>query len=74
MLASWVNVLDDDKFAGLLKRRMRFLHGAAGLRHATYPDGTEVGNDLHLQLRFKLDLYGNGWRRESKLYDRRFSP
>ncbi|MBU6189213.1 MAG: isocitrate/isopropylmalate dehydrogenase family protein [Betaproteobacteria bacterium] len=35
------------------------LHGAAGLPGITYPDGTEVGNDLHLQLRFKLDLYAN---------------
>ena len=35
------------------------LHGAAGLPGVTYPDGTEVGNDLHLQLRFKLDLYAN---------------
>jgi 3-isopropylmalate dehydrogenase len=25
----------------------------------TYPDGTEVGNDLHLRLRFRLDLYAN---------------
>jgi 3-isopropylmalate dehydrogenase len=35
------------------------LHGAAGLPGITYPDGTEVGNDLHLQLRFRLDLYAN---------------
>ena len=35
------------------------LHGAAGLPGVTYPDGTEVGNDLHLQLRFRLDLYAN---------------
>ncbi|GEQ75309.1 3-isopropylmalate dehydrogenase [Comamonas testosteroni] len=35
------------------------LHGAAGLPGVTYPDGTEVGNDLHLLLRFKLDLYAN---------------
>lgn len=35
------------------------LHGAAGLPGITYADGTEVGNDLHLQLRFKLDLYAN---------------
>lgn len=35
------------------------LHGAAGLPGVTYPDGTEVGNELHLQLRFKLDLYAN---------------
>lgn len=35
------------------------LHGAAGLPGVTYPDGTEVGNDLHLQLRFKLDLFAN---------------
>lgn len=35
------------------------LHGAAGLPGVVYPDGTEVGNDLHLQLRFRLDLYAN---------------
>ncbi len=35
------------------------LHGAAGLPGVTYSDGTEVGNDLHLQLRFRLDLYAN---------------
>lgn len=35
------------------------LHGAAGLPGITYPDGTEVGNDLHLQLRFRLDLFAN---------------
>lgn len=35
------------------------LHGAAGLPGVTYPDGTEVGNDLHLRLRFSLDLYAN---------------
>src|SRR5690554_5187824 len=33
------------------------LHGAAGLPGVTYSDGTEVGNDLHLKLRFGLDLY-----------------
>jgi len=35
------------------------LHGAAGLPGVTYDDGTEVGNDLHLRLRFRLDLYAN---------------
>ena len=35
------------------------LHGAAGLPGVTYADGTEVGNDLHLRLRFRLDLYAN---------------
>ncbi|MDO5290487.1 MAG: isocitrate/isopropylmalate dehydrogenase family protein [Pseudomonadota bacterium] len=35
------------------------LHGAAGLPGVTYADGTEVGNDLHLQLRFRLDLFAN---------------
>lgn len=35
------------------------LHGAAGLPGITYPDGTEAGNDLHLQLRFRLDLFAN---------------
>jgi NAD(P)-dependent dehydrogenase (short-subunit alcohol dehydrogenase family) len=33
------------------------LHGAAGLPGVTYADGTEVGNDLHLLLRARLDLY-----------------
>lgn len=35
------------------------LHGAAGLPGVVYPDGTEVGNDLHLRLRFRLDLFAN---------------
>lgn len=35
------------------------LHGAAGLPGVTYADGTEVGNDLHLRLRFDLDLFAN---------------
>lgn len=35
------------------------LHGAAGLPGVVHPDGTEVGNDLHLRLRFELDLYAN---------------
>lgn len=41
------------------RRSHAILHGAAGLPGVTYPDGTEVGNDLHLQLRFRLDLYAN---------------
>ena len=48
------------------------LHGAAGLPEVTYPDGTEVGNDLHLQLRFKLDLYANV--RPIRLYRGVLSP
>ena len=51
-------VLPDDTFAAC-RRSHAILHGAAGLPGVTYPDGTEVGNDLHLQLRFKLDLYAN---------------
>src|SRR5688572_24852936 len=39
------------------RRSHAILHGAAGLPGITYADGTEVGNDLHLQLRFRLDLY-----------------
>lgn len=35
------------------------LHGAAGLPGVVYPDGTEVGNELHLRLRFDLDLFAN---------------
>ena len=41
------------------RRSHAILHGAAGLPGITYPDGTEVGNDLHLQLRFRLDLFAN---------------
>jgi 3-isopropylmalate dehydrogenase len=51
-------VLPDDTFAAC-RDAHAILHGAAGLPGITYPDGTEVGNDLHLQLRFKLDLYAN---------------
>jgi 3-isopropylmalate dehydrogenase len=51
-------VLPDDTFAAC-KGMHAMLHGAAGLPGVTYPDGTEVGNDLHLQLRFKLDLFAN---------------
>lgn len=35
------------------------LHGAAGLPGVVFPDGTEVGNELHLRLRFDLDLFAN---------------
>ncbi|MFN9774418.1 MAG: isocitrate/isopropylmalate dehydrogenase family protein [Burkholderiales bacterium] len=48
------------------------LHGAAGLPEVTYPDGTEVGNDLHLRLRFRLDLYANV--RPIRLYRGATSP
>ena len=51
-------VLPEDTFAAC-KSMHAMLHGAAGLPGITYPDGTEVGNDLHLQLRFKLDLFAN---------------
>lgn len=51
-------VLPDDTFAACSAAHA-ILHGAAGLPDVTYPDGTEVGNDLHLQLRFRLDLYAN---------------
>jgi len=64
-------VLDDDVFAAC-EAADAILHGAAGLPEVTYPDGTEVGNDLHLQLRFKLDLYANV--RPIKLYDPEFAP
>lgn len=51
-------VLPEDTF--LACRDMHaILHGAAGLPGIVYPDGTEVGNDLHLRLRFRLDLYAN---------------
>ena len=65
------HVLDDDTFKACAAADA-ILHGAAGLPNVTYPDGTEVGNDLHLQLRFKLDLYANV--RPIKLYDPAFAP
>ncbi|MFH6784641.1 MULTISPECIES: isocitrate/isopropylmalate dehydrogenase family protein [Methylobacterium] len=52
------DVLPDDTFAGC-RDADAILHGAAGLPGVVYPDGTEVGNDLHLRLRFRLDLYAN---------------
>ncbi|NYT24636.1 isocitrate/isopropylmalate dehydrogenase family protein [Alcaligenaceae bacterium] len=52
------SVLPEDTFEAC-KAADAILHGAAGLPGVTYPDGTEVGNDLHLILRFKLDLYAN---------------
>ncbi|WPB58298.1 isocitrate/isopropylmalate dehydrogenase family protein [Xylophilus sp. GOD-11R] len=52
------HVLPPDTFAAC-KTAHAILHGAAGMPGITYADGTEVGNDLHLQLRFKLDLYAN---------------
>lgn len=52
------SVLPDETFAAC-RAAHAILHGAAGLPGITYPDGTEVGNDLHLQLRFKLDLFAN---------------
>ena len=51
-------VLPQDTFAACTSMHA-MLHGAAGLPGVTYADGTEVGNDLHLQLRFKLDLFAN---------------
>ncbi len=51
-------VLPDETLAAC-RASHAILHGAAGLPSVTYPDGTEVGNDLHLQLRFKLDLFAN---------------
>ncbi len=64
-------VLPEDTF-NACKQSHAILHGAAGLPEVTYPDGTEVGNDLHLQLRFKLDLYANV--RPIRLYQGDFSP
>ncbi len=52
------HVLPDDTLAAC-RSAHAMLHGAAGLPGVTYPDGTEVGNDLHLRLRFKLDLFAN---------------
>lgn len=52
------HVLPDDTFKAC-RDLDAILHGAAGLPGVVYPDGTEVGNDLHLRLRFRLDLYAN---------------
>jgi 3-isopropylmalate dehydrogenase len=51
-------VLPEETFEAC-RRADAILHGAAGLPEVTYPDGTEVGNDLHLQLRSRLDLFAN---------------
>ncbi len=51
-------VLPEATFAAC-REAHAILHGAAGLPGVTYADGTEVGNDLHLRLRFRLDLYAN---------------
>ncbi|HBI83066.1 MAG TPA: 3-isopropylmalate dehydrogenase [Alcaligenaceae bacterium] len=64
-------VLPEDTFQACRDSHAIF-HGAAGMPDVTYPDGTEVGNDLHLQLRFKLDLYANV--RPIRLYQGDFSP
>lgn len=52
------HVLPDDTYQAC-RAADAILHGAAGLPGVVYPDGTEVGNDLHLLLRFRLDLYAN---------------
>lgn len=64
-------VLSEETFQACSQADAIF-HGAAGLPDVTYPDGTEVGNDLHLRLRFRLDLYANV--RPIKLYQPQFSP
>lgn len=51
-------VLPEETFAAC-RDLDAMLHGAAGLPGVNFPDGTEVGNELHLQLRFRLDLYAN---------------
>lgn len=51
-------VLPDETWQAC-RQAAAILHGAAGLPGVTYADGTEVGNDLHLRLRFRLDLYAN---------------
>lgn len=48
----------DETYAGC-KKADAILHGAAGLPGVTYPDGTETGIEISLQLRFRLDLYAN---------------
>lgn len=52
---SAVTVLPADTYAAC-RAAHAVLHGAADLPGITYPDGTEVGNDLHLRLRARLDL------------------
>lgn len=52
------HVLPEETFAAC-REMQAILHGAAGLPGITYDDGTEIGNDLHLRLRFQLDLYAN---------------
>ncbi|PLZ01390.1 3-isopropylmalate dehydrogenase [Burkholderia sp. WAC0059] len=64
-------VLPEDTFDAC-RRADAMLHGAAGLPGVTYPDGTEVGNDLHLRLRFRLDLFAN--MRPVKLHPGVVSP
>ena len=65
------DVLPDETYQAC-RRADAILHGAAGMPGVTYPDGTEVGNDLHLRLRFRLDLYANV--RPIRLYQGDFSP
>jgi len=64
-------VLPEDTYAAC-QAADAILHGAAGMPGVTYPDGTEVGNDLHLRLRFRLDLYANV--RPIRLYPGAASP
>ena len=64
-------VLPDETYDAC-RRADAILHGAAGMPGVTYPDGTEVGNDLHLRLRFRLDLFANV--RPIYLYQGDFSP
>jgi 3-isopropylmalate dehydrogenase len=64
-------VLPEDTYDAC-KKAQAILHGAAGLPGVTYPDGTEVGNDLHLRLRFRLDLFANV--RPIRLYPGAISP
>lgn len=59
------NPLPDKTFEGC-KKADAILHGAAGRPDVLYPDGTEVGMDFGLPLRFNLDLYANV--RYCKLY------
>jgi len=65
------HVLPDETYAAC-QAADAILHGAAGLPGVTYPDGTEAGNDLHLRLRFRLDLYANV--RPIRLYSGAQSP
>ncbi|WP_102958170.1 isocitrate/isopropylmalate dehydrogenase family protein [Mangrovicella endophytica] len=52
------SVFPDETFEAC-KASDAVLHGATGIPEVTYADGTEVGIEFGLQMRFRLDLYAN---------------